>query len=276
MKNVHKFQSFLAKNNDAPFKVKAKVWSAALNSALFYGDETWWTSNLKAADKLYLGTLKDLLSVRTTVCTDLVYVESGMGSASANIKRRQVNFLKKLMARSDYNQSYLYHLITKAVDVQSPMGIYMQALQRIEGDPVKNELELLQRKIRENPDSSRRLTYQLLNPELLAPKVYCSQDPVPEHQRIAYTRIRLGSHRLKIETGRWSRIPRERRLCTCGHVQDEDHVLLKCPLTRSIRQNFPSLDYSSLDNLMKTENMSDICNYIFIIMKKINEINMTM
>ena len=97
---------------------------------------------MKVADKMYLGTLKDLLSVRTTLCTDLVYVESGMGSASANIMRRQVSFLKKLMARSDYNQSYLSHLITKAVEVQSPMGIHMQNLQCIVGDPVKNELYL--------------------------------------------------------------------------------------------------------------------------------------
>ena len=40
-KNLHKFQSFLAKNDDAPFHVKAKVWAAALNSSLFYGAETW-------------------------------------------------------------------------------------------------------------------------------------------------------------------------------------------------------------------------------------------
>ena len=273
MKNVHKFQSFLAKNSDAPFSVKAKVWSAALNSALLYGAETWWTSNLKAADKLYLGTLKDLLSVRTTVCTDLVYIESGMGSASANIKQRQVKFLKKLMARSDYNQSYLSHLITKAVEVQSPMGVYIQKLQRIEGDPVRNELELLRRKIRNNVDSSRRSTYKLLNPDLFAPQIYIGQSSVPEHQRIAYTRIRLGSHRLKIETGRWSRTPRERRLCSCGHVQDEDHVLLKCSLISDIRQSFPGLDYSSLENLMRTDDMSDISKYVYRVMKKMDEIN---
>ena len=129
--------------------------------------------------------------MRTTVCTDLVYIESGMGSASANIKRRQVKFLKKLMARSDYNQSYLSHLITKAVEVQSPMGVYIQKLQRIEGDPVRNELELLRRKIRNNVDSSRRSTYKLLNPDLFAPQIYIGQSSIPEHQRIAYTRIRL-------------------------------------------------------------------------------------
>ena len=274
MKHVHKFQSFLAKNNDAPFCIKAKVWSAALNSALLYGAESWWTSNLKLANKLYLGTLKDLLSVRTTVCTDLVYIESGMGSASATIMQRQVNFLKKLMARSDYGESYLSKLITKAVEVQSPMGIHLQALQRIEGDPVKKELDLLRQKVREDVNSSRRLTYRLLNPELLSPQIYSGQETVPEHHRIIYTRIRLGSHRLKIETGRWSRIPRERRLCTCGDVQDEEHVLLKCPLVTYIRRDFSMLDYSTLECLMKTGNMSDISRYIFTVIKKMNEINL--
>ena len=272
-KNIHKFQSFLAKNDDAPFHVKAKVWAAALNSSLFYGAETWWTSNLKMATKLHLGTLKDLLNVRNTVCTELVYLESGMGSASANIMRRQLKYVRNLMARPGYNSSYLSTLISKATEVRSPMGMYLQALLNIEGDPVENELILLQQKVMENVESSRRITYRMVNPELRAPAIYSSREAVPEHHRAAYTRIRLGSHRLKVETGRWSRIPRERRLCSCGSVQDEDHVLLRCPLMREVRGNFSSLDYRTLENLMMNENVYRLCKYIYIVIKKMEEIN---
>ena len=45
---------------------------------------------------------------------------------------------------------------------------------------------------------------------------------VPEWQRIAFTRFRLSSHRLRIETGRWSRLPREQILCDCGANEPQD------------------------------------------------------
>ena len=59
---------------------------------------------------------------------------------------------------------------------------------------------------------------------------------IPEFQRIAFTRMRLSSHRLRIETGRWSRIARQDRLCVCGKdIQTEEHVLLRCDLVKHLR-----------------------------------------
>ena len=59
--------------------------------------------------------------------------------------------------------------------------------------------------------------------------------------RMAFTRFRVSSHSLCIETGRWNRrgrgrLPREERLCVCGEVQTEWHVVENCPVTRDIRQ----------------------------------------
>ena len=43
------------------------------------------------------------------------------------------------------------------------------------------------------------------------------------------TRFRLGAHKLPIEKGRWTRIPREERKCpTCGVLGDERHVIYDC------------------------------------------------
>ena len=57
--------------------------------------------------------------------------------------------------------------------------------------------------------------------------------------RIAFTRLRTSSHRLKIETGRWSRVPREMRVCQCGEgVQTEEHVLVGCNLTKGIQERY--------------------------------------
>ena len=45
------------------------------------------------------------------------------------------------------------------------------------------------------------------------------------------TKFRVGSHNLKIESGRWSRTPRCDRLCTtCNEVDDEYHAVYRCNL----------------------------------------------
>ena len=42
---------------------------------------------------------------------------------------------------------------------------------------------------------------------------------------------------------------------------------------RDIRETFSFLDYSTLESLMTTDNMSDIARYIFTVMKKMDEFN---
>ena len=71
-------------------------------------------------------------------------------------------------------------------------------------------------------------TYCNINCDLSVHNVYCSY--IPEHLRIAFTIVRLSSHRLRIETGHCARFPWEHRLCEFDTVQDEEHVLVRCPL----------------------------------------------
>mgnify|MGYP000049943289 CR=1 FL=1 len=56
--------------------------------------------------------------------------------------------------------------------------------------------------------------------------------------RIAFTRIRLSSHRLAIEEGRFRNIERNNRICRCctmNVIENEYHFVLVCPFYRSIR-----------------------------------------
>ena len=72
--HVLKFLSFLRKNSDAPYKVKKKVWESALRSSIFYGCETWYARDLKAAESVYSSTIKSMLAVRQTTCNDIVFL----------------------------------------------------------------------------------------------------------------------------------------------------------------------------------------------------------
>ena len=80
--------------------------------------------------------------------------------------------------------------------------------------------------------------------------IYTSNTFIPDYQRQSFSRIRLMSHNLKIETGRWSRIPRERRVCRCDNsqLQTEAHVLIDCTLTHNIRHRHPALNFTNINS----------------------------
>ncbi len=83
-----------------------------------------------------------------------------------------------------------------------------------------------------------------------------------ELHRIATTRLRLISHRLRIETGGWFLTPREERICSCGeNVQTESHVLLQFPQTAVLRLEHNNLNFDSLTSYMSNQDLAGMCFY---------------
>ena len=112
-----------------------------------------------------------------------------------------------------------------------------------------------------NSDASKIQTYCEINPELQVHPMYINND-IPETHRIATSRLRMSSHRLKIETGRWSRTPREERMCNCGMgIQTESHVLLYCDQTHMLRHSLPqnSDDIGDLMDNMPCNVLCKLC-----------------
>ncbi len=127
-----------------------------------------------------------------------------------------------------------------AIEVSCPVGLVLSKLQSMgpNYDYLANCLTKTQTAIR-NATSTCRNPYMLLNPNLSVNCIYNKSSYIFEHCRIACTWIRLSSHHLRVETGQWARILFENRTCFCGDVQTEEHVLLKCPLTKEIRTLYP-------------------------------------
>ena len=118
--------------------------------------------------------------------------------------------------------------------------------------------------------SSKRVTYRnIMNPDLEpVTDIYSTAHTIPEMHRISYTRFRLSSHSLAIETGRWNRrgrgtLPREERLCPCREVQDEQHVITACPLTLDVRNRFNIRDTAELRD---SENRKRNCKFLLEIL----------
>ena len=80
---------------------------------------------------------------------------------------------------------------------------------------------------------------------------------IPDYLRITFTRFRLSSHRLRVEVGRWSRTPREERVCACGTgVQDEFH-LFQCPRVRHLLST-PDKKYASPSDIFDSTTIEDV------------------
>ena len=92
-------------------------------------------------------------------------------------------------------------------------------------DPLR-EIKTL---IREKSNNATKFRTYLteLNSNMTVHDIYKTLKLIPDYKREAFTRIRVMSHNLRIETGRWSRTPTEQRVCQCDgdKVQTEQHVL---------------------------------------------------
>ena len=204
-------------------------------------------------EQLYMKGIKRLLGVRSQTTTDVALLESGYPSLRALLKSRQKVFLEKMVKeRENMDDDPFMHVLRLTMSNNTTMAAYIRSLQTC-----PNFIDADKRARVERVRSSTRTksaTYASINPTFEIHPVYQHDvEAVDDYLRITFTRFRTSSHRLKVETGRWSRIPRERRLCQCGEgVQTEKHVLVECELTRGIREKYGQT-INSFETFMTSE-----------------------
>jgi len=200
-----------------------------------------------------------MLSIRQTTCNDLVFLETGQANVKQIILDRQTKFLRKMKTRNNY----VMDIVNLAIITGSPMGKRMANLINLD----ISQRSLFMKSLKESVEksvSSRRITYKELNPHLEPSKVL-NMCEIREPDRIAMTRMRLGSHKLKVETGRWARIPKDLRTCPCNTgVQNEHHVLLTCPMSQNLRKKFHLENFNNMAELFQhdTKDMAEYCNHV--------------
>ena len=130
--------------------------------------------------------------------------------------------------------------------------------------------ESLKTSIRQSDSSRRRVYCNSINDDLSTHSIYSTKRNIFEPYRIAFTRFRISSHNLAVETGRWNRrgrgrLPMEERLCSCGQIQSEEHVISSCPRSQSLRDNY---NFSNINDLF-TGNFPNetLCKIIFEVLE---------
>ena len=214
---MNKLIRFLDKNRNAPFDVKKKVVDACFNSSLLYGCETW-LENIASSDvgKMYMKGIKCLLGVRPQTSNDVCLLESGYPVFNAVVKSRQKSFIQKIIVeRSDMTDDPLMFALKTTQKENPKMKKYIDSLLSCDDFLKQDKSERIERV--QSSTRTKLITYKSINSSFEVHPIYQpGQETIDDYLRITFTRFRTSSHRLKIETGRWSRIERERRLCQCG------------------------------------------------------------
>ena len=244
-----KFNNFLRKNFLAPLSVKLKVLDACVSSTLLYGCESWGVSSVNAIEVAYRQGLKRALSIRESVNTEIVYVESGRSTLSIRVSKQQLKFWTDLQLYltenpvhplvslinqgRQLNLSFLKHYINLESKFTTPNACATTLMNNF----LAETSEKIRRKSN-GDDESRLGMYLKVNPQLVSPTHYPN---ILEFERVMITRYRTGSHNLRIETGRMCNptIPREERVCLCNTgVQSLKHCLFDCPLLHDLYQEY--------------------------------------
>ena len=238
-KKFNKFFAFLAQNKEAPLPVKEKVLESCILSAVIYNCETWGDANLNELEMKYRDALKRMLGVRKSTCNEFLYVELGKPTLTSIIYRRQLKFYKDCMVNKDLPMQRF--IIRKALDSKSSFIKHYLSLSRKYEDPdeiTKESLSNMVNTIREkaNLNHSRYKSYLKLNPSLTRSGLYNRY--LPYYKLREVTRLKVISHNLEIDVGRYQFKNVNERLCSCGEIETEEHFLMQCCQYTHIRQKY--------------------------------------
>ena len=262
-KHINKYRIYCQKNQSMPYSFKKKVFDAMLTSKLVYGSEAWLIENLKPIETLYIDGAKALLGVRKTTPNEIVLAECGLPDIMDITDKRLRKFIGKKLIDPEEPLTIVYNICRD----RNTKGfrILKKKSQPSSYDSIENRKANLRSKT-----GTKYETYRMINPSLSVIDLYSSKNNyIPDYKRVEMTRMRTGSHRLKVETGRWSRTPHHNRVCVCdqGAVQDEYHVLFQCPITEEVRRKHAIDSNSTIDAILKDEKNVD---FVAEIMKIFN------
>ena len=141
-------------------------------STILYGCESWLDADLRPVVKLYNWAIKLLLDVRKTTCNDICYLELGLPPLPNLVRSRQKKFFSGMWReRSLMEDDPLVLTVKTVLGARYNTRNYVHSLIHASVDDVGESLENLKHSVR-NSNSSRRLTYKEINPDLSVHNVY--------------------------------------------------------------------------------------------------------
>lgn len=251
------------------------LFDKLISPILNYASEVWGFSKANNIERVHLQFCKKLLSVKQCTQNDFVYGELGRCNFQ---NKRFYNIIKywiKIVHCSETKYvKIVYDLlfndciispnkvswVTLLRDLLCNLG-FMHVWQQQNVGNINIFLSLVKQRLTDTfiqnwnsrlENSSRALFYKNFN--TFGYKSYLDIVNIGKF-RYALSRLRLSSHRLEVEVGRWAkpdRIPLEERLCTtCQKLEDEFHFVLECIRYNDLRNLYIARYYRFRPNMYK-------------------------
>ena len=275
LKAIFKLNKYLRKFTTIKVSHKLELFDKLVLPILNYGCETWGFHSGTALERVQLQFCKQLLGVKKCTQNDFIYGELGRTPLQNHRYYTVVKYwLKILQADSKRYIKIIYNTLYRDIS-NKPTSINWVSLLRdllfrlgfpevwyhqSVGD-VKLFLHLVKQRIHDQflqnwssrlDNSSRAIFYSRIANFSFQPYI----DMLNNRQtRNSLARLRLSSHRLCIETGRWSKpvsTPLVDRKCTfCNTLEDEYHFVMECCLFADLRKQLLPKYYWSRPNMYK-------------------------
>lgn len=266
-----------------PVDLQLKIFDTLIAPILLYASEVIGFEKNDNIEKVHLQFLKRILKVRTTTPNYLVYGEVGRYPLSINIKCRMLSYWNNLQNSNKLSSKFctlLYNMNRNGVQnlkwIQSIKSIFDEiGLSFIFNDKIHvspqwlkslaNQIlrdQFIQKWNAELANTSRGQFYiKFKNEFRLEPYLLRLK---PQH-RFILTKFRLSNLKFPIETGRWTNIPRDNRICTkcqSGEVGDEYHYLFKCECIEivQLRNRYIPSYYTIFPNEVKMIGLLKLCH----------------
>ena len=210
-----------------------------------------------------MSALRRLLDVRKSTPKLTCLLEAGVPSLQALVKEKQSRFFKCILKeREDLVASDpLMFTLDFMKNNCASISDSIQDVIREDSYITADRDDLCEQLRRMPPEKTKLRLYLTMNSDLLVHPLYkITESIVEDNLRMAFTRVRLCSHRLRSETGRWNRVPADQRFCPhCDNasIQNEEHLLL-CPATLPIREKY-GVERDLLSILTDPSKMDLIC-----------------
>lgn len=251
------------------------LFDKLITPILGYCSEVWGYHEACILEKIHLQFLKQMLGVRTKTQNNFVYGEVGRFPLQTYRIVSVIRYWLKIVSLDNRKLSkIIYDIMLQDLDNNPRIKNWASNVQYILqkfgfnhvwlNQVVENNnlfLRIFKQRVKDNfiqnwqsqiNDSTRAQTYTLFAE--FAFQTYLDKISVVKY-RYAFTWLRTSSHRLEIETGRWTKpnsIPRSERKCQhCNILEDEFHFLLECPLYHDFKINYIKRYFWKRPNILK-------------------------
>lgn len=285
---------------------KCRLFDSLVGSILNYSAAVWGNHDSKDIELVHCKFLRKVLNVKKSTNLDGLYGELGRYPMKITRQLIMIRYWTKIikspnpliravynMLEMDTNNGNSYSGLNWAHQIKSIF--YNIGMQYVWDEHHTLEISYIHIKQRildiykqtwytSINNSSRLASYSLFKHEFKLEK-YLSYIPDKKYQ-IALTKLRLSSHDLAIETGRYTNIDRQLRICrkcNMGFIENEYHFLLVCTNYRDLRQKYfkpyycrwPSVHkFIDLMSNNSVRIINNLAKFVYFAFKKRNQENM--